>query len=238
MDNSMLNSELNKNIKNNILKRNFKTLSEYKIEEINRHSVIKKYQKGDLILNKENCKDSIFILLDGIIQIGYLSPLGRFHAFNYFSEKSPMNLAVCINQQAIDYNFYAFNQVRVLQFPMVFFEQEIKNNNNLMHDALSIISVRMQQLLEQMKFLQVANLHQKVCKIIIDLSQQYGTTHHLGTEIQLKISQHDLADLLSSSRQTINKEIKQLSELGVIYWQYENIIVKDEGYLKSQVNWI
>jgi len=49
----MLNSELNKNIKNNVLKRNFKTLSECKIEEINRHSVIKKYQKGDLILNKE-----------------------------------------------------------------------------------------------------------------------------------------------------------------------------------------
>ena len=49
MDNPMLNSELNKNIKNNVLKRNFKTLSEYKIEEINRHSVM-------ALLHKPICK--------------------------------------------------------------------------------------------------------------------------------------------------------------------------------------
>ena len=94
----------------------------------------------------------------------------------------------------------------------------------------------MQYLLQQMKFLQVANLHQKICKILFDLSHQYGQKHPLGTEIRLKISQHDLADLLSSSRQTINKEIKNLTSQDVIFWQYENIIIKNYEYLKYQIN--
>ena len=224
--------------KSQVLKNSFKTLSNDKINYILDHSFIRKYQKGDLILNKENCSDGVFILLDGIIQIGYLSPLGRFHAFNYFSEKSPINLLACINQQAIDYDYYAFNQVRILHIPASIFQKEISNNNDLKQDALDILSLRMQHLLQQVKFLQVANLHQKICKILLDLSHQYGAEHALGTEIRLKISQHDLADLLSASRQTINKEIKNLMSQDVLYWQYEHIIIKNNAYLNKQIYWI
>ena len=219
-----------------VLKKIFKNLSEHEINSILKMSFIKKYQKGDLILNKENCRDAVYILLDGIIQIGYLSPSGRFHAFNYFSEKSPINLLACINEQVIDYDYYAFNQVKILHISIAVFSNEISNNNALKQDALDILSLRMQYLLQQMKFLQVANLHQKICKILFDLSHQYGQKHPLGTEIRLKISQHDLADLLSSSRQTINKEIKNLASQDVIFWQYENIIIKNYEYLKYQIN--
>ena len=219
-----------------VLKNIFKNLSDHEINFILKMSFIKKYQKGDLILNKENCRDAVYILLDGIIQIGYLSPSGRFHAFNYFSEKSPINLLACINEQVIDYDYYAFNQVKILHISIAVFSNEISNNNALKQDALDILSLRMQYLLQQMKFLQVANLHQKICKILFDLSHQYGQKHPLGTEIRLKISQHDLADLLSSSRQTINKEIKNLTSQDVIFWQYENIIIKNYEYLKYQIN--
>ena len=219
-----------------ILKNIFKNLSEHEINFILKMSFIKKYQKGDLILNKGNCRDAVYVLLDGIIQIGYLSPSGRFHAFNYFSEKSPINLLACINEQVIDYDYYAFNQVKILHISIAVFSNEISNNNALKQDALDILSLRMQYLLQQMKFLQVANLHQKICKILFDLSHQYGQKHPLGTEIRLKISQHDLADLLSSSRQTINKEIKSLTSQDVIFWQYENIIIKNYEYLKYQIN--
>ena len=219
-----------------VLKKIFKNLSEHEINSILKMSFIKKYQKGDLILNKGNCRDAVYVLLDGIIQIGYLSPSGRFHAFNYFSEKSPINLLACINEQVIDYDYYAFNQVKILHISIAIFSNEISNNNALKQDALDILSLRMQYLLQQMKFLQVANLHQKICKILFDLSHQYGQKHPLGTEIRLKISQHDLADLLSSSRQTINKEIKSLTSQDVIFWQYENIIIKNYEYLKYQIN--
>ena len=219
-----------------VLKKIFKNLSEHEINSILKMSFIKKYQKGDLILNKGNCRDAVYVLLDGIIQIGYLSPSGRFHAFNYFSEKSPINLLACINEQVIDYDYYAFNQVKILHISIAIFSNEISNNNALKQDALDILSLRMQYLLQQMKFLQVANLHQKICKILFDLSHQYGQKHPLGTEIRLKISQHDLADLLSSSRQTINKEIKNLTSQDVVFWQYENIIIKNHEYLKYQIN--
>lgn len=230
--------QINKKSNYDVLKNVFKHISDEKIEYILKYSTVRKYQKGDLILNKENCRSALYILLDGIIQIGYLSPSGRFHAFNYYSEKHLINLLPCLNEQVLDYDYYAFNQVKVLQIPQHIFAEEINDNNNLKQDALEIFSHRMQYLIQQVKFLQVANLHQKVCKVLHDLSLQYGRSHPLGTEIRLKISQHDLADLLSASRQTINKEIKNLASQNILDWQYENIVIKNKEYLNFQINWI
>ena len=214
----------------------FKNISNSGLDNIMNKSHTRKYQKGDLILSKKNCIDALYILIDGIIQIGYLSPLGRFHAFNYYSEKNVINLLPCLNQQKIDYDYYAFNQVRVLIIPHHIIQQELNNNNILYQDVLQILSQRMYALLNEIKFSQVANLHQKVCHVLWKLVQQYGVSHPDGLEIKLKISQHDLADLLSSSRQTINKEIKKLVNLNVVFWQYENIIIHYLKYIESRIS--
>lgn len=217
------------------LKNVFKNISNSGLDNIITKSYTKKYQKGELILSKDNCTDALYILIDGIIQIGYLSPLGRFHAFNYYSEQNVINLLPCLNQQKIDYDYYAFNQVRVLVVPRHIIQNELNNNNILYQDVLQILSQRMYALLHEIKFSQVANLHQKVCHVLWKLVQQYGVSHPDGLEIKLKISQHDLADLLSSSRQTINKEIKKLVNLNVVFWQYENIIIHDLKYIESRI---
>jgi len=230
--------DLSENSNFHILKGVFKNTSKIKINEIIQKSVVRKYQKNDLILNKDNQNKSLFILLDGIIQIGYLSPSGRFHAFNYFSEKHVINLVSCFNASAIDYDYYAFNQVKILQIPHHLFIQEIKENIDLNQDCLSILSQRMQRLTQQVKFLQVANLAQKIAKILLDLSRQYGVRHPSGIEIQLKISQQDLADLISVSRQTINKEIKKLMQLEILDWQYESILIKKIEYFENEIHCI
>ena len=136
-----------------------------------------------MILNKENCHTALYILLDGIIQIGYLSPSGRFHAFNYFSEKHLINLLPCLNTQVIDYDYYAFNQVKVLQIPQHIFIEEINDNNHLKQDALNILSRRMQYLIQQVKFLQVANLHQKYARFCMTF--RFSTVDLILWELKL-----------------------------------------------------
>lgn len=224
----------------NIFNTHFNSMSDACIYRILEKSNIKKYQKNELILQRDQQNkykdDALYILLEGIIQIGYLSPLGRFHAFNYHSEKNVINLFSCLQDQVPEYDYYAFNQVKVLVIPKHIFLEELSQNNALSQQVMRLLALRMHYLMAELKFLHVANLHQKISKTLLSLAHQYGVKHHLGTEIKLKISQHDLADLLSASRQTVNKEIKKLVGLDVLNWQYENIIIKDKDYLKAQAD--
>lgn len=219
----------------NIIKNIFNHLSDQDVFYVLEKSSIKKFQKNELIIHHENNHESLYVLLDGIIQIGYLSPSGRFHAFHYYSEKNLINLFACLQNNTPEYQYYAFNQVKVLIIPKSIFLALTQKNNDLSQEVMQLLALRMHHLMAELKFLHVANLHQKVCKILLNLSLQYGVKHDLGTEITLKISQHDLADLLSASRQTVNKEIKKLVMDDVLSWQYENIIIKNNDYLVLQL---
>lgn len=228
------------NQKSNVIKNIFKKISDDDIQYILNNSNVKKYQKNEIIIQRDKYNkysdDSLYVLLDGIIQIGYLSPSGRFHAFNYYSEKNFINLFSCLQDEIPEYDYYAFNQIRVLIIPKQLFFQIIYKNNDLSQELMKMLAKRMHYLMAELKFLHIASLHQKVCKILLNLAAQYGIRHTAGIEIKLKISQHDLADLLSASRQTVNKEIKKLVNLDVLNWQYENIIIKDLKYLESRNN--
>ena len=224
-----------------VIKNIFKKISEQDVQYLLTHSNIKKYYKGEMIShrdnkkNKNNIDNELYILLDGIIQIGYLSPSGRFHAFNYYSEKNFINLFSCLQNEVPEYDYYAFNQVRILSIPKSIFFELIESNTMLSQELMYLLALRMHHLMAELKFLHIANISQKLAKTLLNLSHQYGVKHALGTEIKLKISQHDLADLLSASRQTVNKEIQKLVNFDVINWQYENIIIKNSDELKFKI---
>ena len=232
-----------------VIKNIFKDISEDHVQYLLNHSHIKKHQKGEMIIqrdnqinnknnNKSNHKndDDLYILLDGIIQVGYLSPSGRFHAFNYYSEKNFINLFSCLQNEVPEYDYYAFNQVRILSIPKSIFFDLIESNLALSQALMRLLALRMHHLMAELKFLHIANISQKVAKTLLSLAHQYGIQHELGTEIKLKISQHDLADLLSASRQTVNKEIQKLVMADVLNWQYENIIIKNIDDLKLKIS--
>ena len=159
----ILTMKRNKTSELEILNNIFPQISDDDLNKIINKSHIKKYQKGDLILNQDNIAESLYILIDGIIHIGYLSPSGRFHAFNYFSEKSVINLLPCLKTHALDYDYYAFNKVKILHIPREIFLKELNKNNQLSSGVLQLTADRMQLLLNEIKFLHIANLHQKVC---------------------------------------------------------------------------
>ncbi|WOE41511.1 Crp/Fnr family transcriptional regulator [Acinetobacter chinensis] len=214
----------------------FKSMSAEDVDDILKYSQIKKYYKSEVILSHQNSTDAFYVLLDGIVQVGYLSPSGRYHAFHYYSDKNLMNLVPCLNKQALDYDYHALNQVTVLIIPEHILLSKMNNNNNLFSSIFELTAKRMQALLQELKFLHVASLHQKLCRILWGFMQQYGVYHSMGTEIELKLSQHDLAEFLSASRQTINREIKNMVNNNILVWEYEKIIIKNSDYLKHQVN--
>lgn len=214
----------------------FKSLTRDNINYIFNNSIVRKYNKGDLILNKNNSTHSLYILLKGIVQIGYLSRAGRFHSFIYYSEQNAINLVPCLGKNAFEYDYYAFNQVSILVVPTEIFVHEMNQNNTLRDEVFNLISFRMNYLMNEIKFLNIATLHQKICKSLLALAKHYGIECEEGLEVSLRLSQHDLADLLSTSRQTVNKEIKNMTKKNIISWQYESIIIKDLFYLNIQVD--
>ena len=80
------------------------------------------------------------------------------------------------------------------------------------------------QLAEQ---LMAFSLRQRIATSLLGLASVCGRAVAEGVEIQLKISQDDLAAILSASRQRINAELRWFVREGVIATRYSRITILD-----------
>ena len=80
-------------------------------------------------------------------------------------------------------------------------------------EALAERQLRLSELVEDTTFL---NLPARLAKKLVSLSRSYGTETSDGIRIDLKLSQSELGDLVATSRESVNKQIKSWSEDGLV----------------------
>ena len=73
--------------------------------------------------------------------------------------------------------------------------------------------LRLSELVEDTTFL---NLPARLAKKLVSLSRTYGAETSDGIRIDLKLSQGEIGDLVATTRESINKQIKTWSEEGLV----------------------
>ena len=68
------------------------------------------------------------------------------------------------------------------------------------------------------------------------LSKLHGVPEARGIRIRVRVSQEDLASMLNTTRQTINKELQMLAAADIIEVDYSSIVVRDVHALQACVD--
>jgi CRP-like cAMP-binding protein len=80
-------------------------------------------------------------------------------------------------------------------------------------EVLAERQLRLSELVEDTTFL---NLPARLAKKLVSLSGAYGTETSDGIRIDLKLSQTEIGDLVATTRESINKQMKSWSEDGLV----------------------
>jgi len=83
-------------------------------------------------------------------------------------------------------------------------------------EVLAARQLRLSELVEDTTFL---NLPARLAKKLVSLSRAYGTETPDGMRIDLKLSQGEIGDLVATTRESINKQIKSWSGEGLVSMQ-------------------
>ena len=71
--------------------------------------------------------------------------------------------------------------------------------------------------------------------MLLSLMAVHGLPRASGVAISLKLSQDEFADMLGRTRQSVNRELKQLERDGVISMTYSHFTIRDKAALKAIV---
>jgi CRP/FNR family cyclic AMP-dependent transcriptional regulator len=98
---------------------------------------------------------------------------------------------------------------------------------------LDVLAQRMKRVSELVEDTLFLNLPLRLAKKLCFLSRQYGEPHEHGLRLDLKLSQEEWGDLVGTTRESINKQLRAWTEEGLVTVDHGYIVIHDRKELEK-----
>jgi CRP-like cAMP-binding protein len=75
-------------------------------------------------------------------------------------------------------------------------------------------------------------LEGRLAKLILQLAEEHGEKAPQGRRIAIKLSQGELATLVAATRESVNKQLRAWTDLGLVAQERGYIVLRDEESLR------
>lgn len=109
----------------------------------------------------------------------------------------------------------------------------LEQNPRVAIKMLSALASRVRTLTALVEDTLFLNLPARLSKKLLDLASIYGRKTPDGVRIDLKLSQQELGDLVGTTRESINKQIRIWTSEGVLTWHHGQVTLRRMDVLES-----
>jgi CRP-like cAMP-binding protein len=99
----------------------------------------------------------------------------------------------------------------------------LRSHPDVAINLLDVLAQRMKRVSELVEDTLFLNLPLRLAKKLVSLSKAYGQPHEQGLRLDLNLSQEEWGDLVGTTRESINKQLRA--------WTEEGLIAVDRGYI-------
>jgi len=212
----------------------FNSLSDSDLEGLSESVRLQSLKKGQTLFRKGDEGSSLYIIKQGTIKIVLPSRLGDEVIVTIFSEGDFFGEMALFDGKPRSADALAMELTKIYMLSRNDFLLFLQSNINAMKSILSQLTTRLRDtddFLEGACFLSVSA---RLAKKLLDLAESYGQKDGDSIYIDLNLTQKELGDMIGSTRESINKELKILRDKSLITMQENKIQIIDMARLKRR----
>ncbi|WP_293747028.1 Crp/Fnr family transcriptional regulator [uncultured Paraglaciecola sp.] len=224
----MLASEIH-----NILKQNpwFASLPEDLAKQLQQRSKIKHLNDKQMLHQKNALADGFYCVLTGRIRASNFTLEGRELVLTWIQTGNWFGEISLIDGLPRTHDAHAEGSTTLLMCPKSAFDLLLVEHNQWQIHIMRLLCQRVRATFSLIDETGCLSLKGQLCKRLSLMQQGLEEQHQGATTNELAISQDSLAQLIHSSRQTVNKILQSLQTDKVIALRYGKIIVLDRSIL-------
>lgn len=189
-------------------------------------------EKNAAIFSAQDCFDGVYGVLDGSISLGYIDVNGNeaiaaiAEPIMWFGEIS------LIDQQPRSHDAIALKKSVVLQIPAQPLHDFLLQNPYYWYYFALLTSQKLRYVFLEQIAIQTQSISQRLAQRLLFILEGYGNRSFIQ-DFHIQISQDQLANMLTVSRQTVNQELNLFEKQGVIRLGFKKIEVIDLDRLRK-----
>lgn len=187
---------------------------------------LRKYSEGSMIALSGDIVSNLLVVISGTVKGEMVDYAGRVIKIEDIPAPGALAAAFLFgSRNRFPVNVVAMSETELLSIDKTDFLKLLKSNETILINFLNMVSNRSQFLSEKIKFLSFKTIKGKLAHFIL---QKAGND---GTEVNLDITQGELADFFGVARPSVARAIKELELEFYIEARGKNIKILDKDGL-------
>lgn len=213
----------------------FNSLENADLEGLVSSMRVQSLKQGQTLFYKGDEGTALYIIKRGAIKIVLPSKIGDEIIVTIFTVNDFFGEMALLDGEPRSANAVAIEPTEVFVLNRNNFLSFLKSNINAIRSILSSLSKRLRltdEFLEDTCFLSISA---RLAKKLVELAESHGKKEENIVSIDLNLTQKELGDMISATRESTNKELKMLRDRGLISTDGNRIKIHDMARLKRRI---
>ncbi len=200
------------------------------LDRLARLGRVRRYKGGELIHDAWQPVDKLWVVLSGGMRLTRLGDDGSALTIATLGEGSYYGAGSLVGEGEVGrVEAHALGSTHLAAFDLSRLEHEFAHDKQMTQHRLQLLHRRLLATIDLVADALTAPLPQRMARRLLSQALAAGR----GPEIELRVSQGDLAAMLGASRSRVNAELGRLEASGALRRCYRRIVVCDLGLLRA-----
>lgn len=200
------------------------------LDRLARLGRIERYQGGELIHAAWQPVAKLWVVLSGGLRVTQLGEDGSALVIAVLGEGSYFGAGALVKDgEVVKSEAHAVGRTQVAAFAVAQLEREFGNDKLMEQHRMELLYRRLSASIDLARDLLAVPLPQRLARRMLGQALAAGR----GPEIELRVSQSDLATMIGASRSKLSAELHRLQQSGAVRLGYRVIVVCDLALLRA-----
>ncbi len=201
----------------------FEAMKPDELDEVLRLSSERRVPRGASIFQKGDEGSSMMAVLTGRVRVSSVSAEGKEITLNVINPGQVFGEIALLDGKPRSADCSAIEETVLLVLERRNFLPFLRRNEDLYLRLLAVLCEKLRNTSMALEELALFDLPARLARVLLKLASDYGRQCKQGIRIDMKMSQRDLSNLVASSRESVNKQLR--------IWRDDGVVELDGGYL-------
>jgi len=195
-------------------------------------SIVRSFARGAALFHERQAADRVLVLLEGCVKLTSLSDSGKEVVLAIRGPGDLLGELAAIDGEPRSATATALEPVTAMSIPASDFQRFLQQHPRVALTLLKVVTRRLRDADRKRVEFASEDSMTRVAGRIVELSERFGDEVAQGLEIDLPISQEELAGWTGCSRDSVVNALQAMRGLGWIETHRRRIVVRDIDALR------
>jgi CRP/FNR family transcriptional regulator, cyclic AMP receptor protein len=192
-------------------------------------------ERGKVLFAQGDAANHLYVVLSGKVKLAHLAYDGREHLVELLGRSEQFGEVSLLDSAPWTATATVVTDARIARVPAPVLHDWIERDPQLASQLLRAISRRLRRTHADLTSIAFADTPGRVATELLRLASRFGVSYSDEIRIEHDLSQTELAQLVGSSRETVNKILNSFANRGWIRLEPKCVVILDREGLMQRV---